>query len=108
VRKQTTGTDTRPRNGLRELAEDLADEVAVAPLLGRILRHSTTLLDGAAGSISLVDEGAGYYRKAADLGVACRTGQVFPLDEGVTGQVVAGRGPVVLERYGALPGGRVF
>jgi GAF domain-containing protein len=49
------------------------------------------LLDSAAGSISLVDERAGYYRKAADLGVACRSGQVFPLDEGVTGQVVAGR-----------------
>jgi hypothetical protein len=43
------------------------------------------------GRISLVDEDAGYHRKAADLGVACSSGQVFPLDEGGTGQVVAGR-----------------
>jgi hypothetical protein len=43
------------------------------------------------GRISLVDEDAGYHRNAADLGVACSSGQVFPLDEGVTGQAAAGR-----------------
>jgi hypothetical protein len=30
------------------------------------------------GSISLVDEDAGYHRKAVDLGVACSSGQVVP------------------------------
>jgi signal transduction histidine kinase/DNA-binding CsgD family transcriptional regulator len=92
---------------VRALAEDLSDEVGVGPLLDRILTHSTSLLEGAAGSISLVDEDAGYYRKAADLGVACSSGQVFPLDEGVTGQVVAGRRPVVLDRYAAVTGGHL-
>jgi signal transduction protein with GAF and PtsI domain len=98
---------TGPGHRLQALAEDLSDEVGVGPLLDRILTHSTRLLDGAAGSISLVDEDAGYYRKAADLGVACSSGQVFPLDEGVTGQVVAGRRPVVLDRYAAVTGGHL-
>ena len=92
VRQQPNGPAARPTGGaLQSLAEDLSEEVGVGPVLDRVLDHSTRLLDSAAGSISLVDEGAGYYRKAADLGVACRSGQVFPLDEGVTGQVVAGR-----------------
>ena len=106
--KQLSAPTTRPgRRRLQALAEDLSDEVEVRPLLDRILTHSTRLLDGAAGSISLVDENAGYYRKAADLGVACSSGQVFPLDEGVTGQVVAERRPVVLDRYAAVTGGHL-
>jgi len=108
VPKQLSAPTTRPgRRRLQALAEDLSDEVEVGPLLDRILTHSTRLLDGAAGSISLVDENAGYYRKAADLGVACSSGQVFPLDEGVTGQVVAERRPVVLDRYAAVTGGHL-
>ncbi len=106
--KQLSAPTTRPgRRRLQALAEDLSEEVEVRPLLDRILTHSTRLLDGAAGSISLVDENAGYYRKAADLGVACSSGQVFPLDEGVTGQVVAERRPVVLDRYAAVTGGHL-
>jgi DNA-binding CsgD family transcriptional regulator/nitrate/nitrite-specific signal transduction histidine kinase len=108
VPKQLSAPTTRPgRRRLQALAEDLSEEVEVRPLLDRILTHSTRLLDGAAGSISLVDENAGYYRKAADLGVACSSGQVFPLDEGVTGQVVAERRPVVLDRYAAVTGGHL-
>jgi signal transduction histidine kinase/DNA-binding CsgD family transcriptional regulator len=108
VPKQLSAPTTRPgHRRLQALAEDLSEEVEVGPLLDRILTHSTRLLDGAAGSISLVDEDAGYYRKAADLGVACSSGQVFPLDEGVTGQVVAGRRPVVLDRYAAVTGGHL-
>ena len=106
--KELSAPTTRPGNRrLQALAEDLSEEVRVGPLLDRILTHSTRLLDGAAGSISLVDEEAGYYQKAADLGVACRSGQVFPLDEGVTGQVVAERRPVVLDRYAAVTGGHL-
>ena len=106
--KQLSAPTTRPgHRRLQALAEDLSEEVEVGPLLDRILAHSTRLLDGAAGSISLVDEDAGYYRKAADLGVACSSGQVFPLDEGVTGQVVAERRPVVLDRYAAVTGGHL-
>ena len=82
MRQQPNGPAARPTGGaLQSLAEDLSEEVGVGPVLDRVLDHSTRLLDSAAGSISLVDERAGYYRKAADLGVACRSGQVFPLDE---------------------------
>ena len=39
------------------------------------------------------------YRKEADIGVACQSGRVFPLSEGVTGAVVARRGSVVFGDY---------
>jgi hypothetical protein len=104
VRAQPAAADAEYGTQLRSLAEDLSEEADVGPLLDRMLAEATRRLDGTGGSISLVEEGAGYYRKAADLHVACRSGQVFPLDEGITGQVVARRGPVVFDSYGAVPG----
>src|SRR6202035_2922227 len=75
--------------GLIAIAEDLAGEFSLRPLLERILRRCTELLDCHAGSICSVDEAAGTYRKEADIGVACQSGRVFPLTEGMTGAVVA-------------------
>ena len=80
--------------GLIAVAEDLAGEFSLRPLLERILRRWTELLGCHAGSICSVDEAAGTYRKEADIGVACQSGQVFPLTEGMTGAVVARRAPV--------------
>ena len=54
-----------------------------------------------------MDEAAGTYRKEADVGVACQSGWVFPLTEGMTGAVVARRGPVWFARYVDVPGGHV-
>jgi signal transduction histidine kinase/DNA-binding NarL/FixJ family response regulator len=54
-----------------------------------------------------VDEAAGVYRKEADIGVACQSGRVFPLTEGVTGAVVARRGPAIFDDYANVPGGHV-
>lgn len=107
MRAQPAAADAEYGTHLRSLAEDLSEEADVGPLLDRMLAEATRRLDGTGGSISLVEEGAGYYRKAADLHVACRSGQVFPLDEGITGQVVARRGPVVFDSYGAVPGGHL-
>jgi hypothetical protein len=59
------------------VAEDLAGEFSPRPLLERILAHCTELLGCTAGSISSVDEAAGTYRKEADIGVACQSGQCF-------------------------------
>jgi len=73
---------------LAAVVEDLAGELSLRPLLERILRRSTELLGCDAGSICLVDEGAGVYRKEADIGIACQSGKVFPLTEGTTGAVV--------------------
>ena len=85
--------------GLIAVAEDLAGEFSLHPLLERILRRCTELLDCDAGSICSVDEAAGTYRKEADIGVACQSGRVFPLTEGMTGAVVARRAPVWFARY---------
>jgi hypothetical protein len=74
------------------VAEDLAGEFSLRPLLERILRRCTELLGCDAGSICSVDEAVGTYRKEADIGVACQSGRVFPLTEGMTGAVVARRG----------------
>ena len=93
--------------GLIAVAEDLAGEFSLHPLLDRILRRCTELLDCHAGSICSVDEAAGTYRKEADIGVACQSGQVFPLTEGMTGAVVARRAPVWFARYEEVHGGHV-
>ncbi len=88
-------------------AQDLAIDFSPRPELERVLRRCTELLGCDAGSICSVDEAAGTYRKEADLGVACQSGQVFPLTEGMTGTVVARRGPVWFDRYDQVPGGHV-
>ena len=56
--------------GLIAVAEDLAGELSLRPLLERILRRCTELLGCEAGSICSVDEAAGTYRKEADVGVS--------------------------------------
>ncbi|MEV0716289.1 GAF domain-containing protein [Asanoa sp. NPDC050611] len=92
---------------LDALAEELAGELLARPLLERILRRCTELLDCDAGSISSVDEAAGTYRKEAEIGVKCRSGRVFPLTEGMTGEVVRRRGPVWFDRYADVAGGHL-
>jgi signal transduction histidine kinase/DNA-binding NarL/FixJ family response regulator len=65
------------------------------------------LLGADAGSICTVDEEAGTYRKEADIGIACQSGRVFPLNEGVTGAVVSRREPTFFENYSEVPGGHI-
>lgn len=100
------GPDARAA-GLIAVAEDLAGQFSLRPLLERILLRCTELLGCPAGSICSVDEAAGTYRKEADIGVACQSGRVFPLTEGMTGLVVARRAPVWFDRYDEVRGGPV-
>ena len=93
--------------GLIAVAEDLAGEFSLRPLLERILLRCTELLGCDAGSICSVDEAAGTYRKEADIGIACQSGHVFPLTEGMTGAVVGRRGPIWFARYSDVRGGHV-
>jgi DNA-binding NarL/FixJ family response regulator/signal transduction histidine kinase len=93
------------REALDALAEELAGELSARPLLERILRRCTELLGCDAGSVSRVDEAAGTYRKEAEIGVKCQSGRVFPLTEGMTGEVVRRRGPVWFDRYADVAGG---
>jgi signal transduction histidine kinase/DNA-binding NarL/FixJ family response regulator len=96
-----------PAAALTAVVEDLAGELSLRPLLERILKRSTELLGCDAGSICLVDEAAGVYRKEADIGIACQSGKVFPLTEGTTGALVTARGPVIFANYADVPGGHV-
>ena len=106
-RPLSTDSATARAAGLIAVAEDLAGEFSLRPLLERILRRCTELLGCDAGSICSVDEAAGTYRKEADIGVACQSGRVFPLTEGMTGAVVAHRAPVWFARYDDVHGGHV-
>ena len=67
---------------LTAVVEDLAGELSLRPLLERILKRSTELLGCDAGSICLVDEAAGVYRKEADIGIALPVGQGLPAHGG--------------------------
>jgi signal transduction histidine kinase/DNA-binding NarL/FixJ family response regulator len=94
-------------DALASMATDLAGKFALAPLLERILRHTMELLGCESGSICTVDEIAGTYRKEVDVGVGCLSGQTFPLDEGVTGEVVRARRSVVFDEYADVRGGHI-
>ena len=106
-RPLSTDSATARAAGLIAVAEDLAGEFSLRPLLERILRRCTELLGCDAGSICSVDEAAGTYRKEADIGVACQSGRVFPLTEGMTGAVVTHRAPIWFARYDDVHGGHV-
>ncbi len=108
VRRVTFDHSLRARvEALNAIAEDLAGELMLRPLLERILHRCTEIMDCDAGSISSVDEAAGVYRKEADIGIRCQSGQAFPLTEGMTGAVVRRRGPVWFERYEDVAGGHI-
>lgn len=88
-------------------AVELYGDLRLSPLLGRLLAHSSRLLHGVAGSISLIDPGRQRYAKMAEHGASCRLGQTFPLDEGATGEVVRRRRPVVLASYRQIGAGHL-
>lgn len=83
------------------------EDLRLAPLLGNVVQQSRRLLGGAGGSLSVLDTGALRYTKIAEAGVACHLGRSFPVHEGVTGQVVSQRRPVVLSSYAELATGHL-
>ncbi|MET0764877.1 MAG: GAF domain-containing protein [Blastococcus sp.] len=95
---------------LSTCARDLYEDTRLVPLLRRLMTTSCSLTGSVGSSISIIDPAAGRYTKVAERGTACRLGQSFPLDEGVTGRVMASRRPIVLASYrdvatGHLPPG---
>lgn len=92
---------------LGEAVVDLYSDTRLTPLLRRLIARSGSLLETVAGSVSLVDPARGRYDKMAEIGIPCRLGQSFPLDEGATGTAVASRMPVVIEDYSGLRGGHL-
>jgi DNA-binding NarL/FixJ family response regulator len=89
------------------LAASQTGDVALGPLLERILLGAAHLLGCRMGSICTIDEAAQVYRKEVDIGDGCRAGQVFSLNEGVTGAVVRAGGSVVFNEYSEVPGGHL-
>ena len=94
-------------DALAGVVEDLAGQFELRPLLDRILRHAAGLLGCRSGSICTVDERSGTYRKEVDLGVACRSGDEFPLTEGVPGEILRAGGPVTFAEYAHVRGGHL-
>lgn len=94
-------------DALAEVANDLAGEFRLQPLLQRILRSAVELLGCSSGSICLVDQVTHTYRKEIDLDEGCETGRVFSLDEGTTGAVARARKPVIFDEYAQVPGGHI-
>ncbi|QWC08939.1 GAF domain-containing protein [Arthrobacter jiangjiafuii] len=92
---------------ITELAGDLAGQFELVPLLERVLGHAVALLGCESGSISIVHEAEGYYRKEVDQGVGCHQGQTFSLTEGLTGQIVTTRGTVILDCYASVSAGHI-
>ena len=78
-------------------ATELYDDARLTPMLSQLIKTSLRLVDGERGR----------YTKVAEIGTACRLGQSFPLSEGVTGQVLRRRGPVVLRTYRELATGHL-
>lgn len=108
-----TGADPREASCQQEslhlgpAAVELYSDLRLSLLLRRLLVQSARLLGGDAGSISLVDAAGSRYTKAAERGASCGLGHTFPLEEGMTGQVVSRRRPVVLARYSDLRHGHL-
>ena len=94
-------------DAIAAVAEDLAGEFRLQPLLERILRSAVDLLACRSGSLCLIDADAHTYLKQIDLEEGCQTGQVFSLDEGVTGAVAAAGKPVVFDAYAQVKGGHI-
>lgn len=88
-------------------AREFYEDLRLVPLLRRLIQASCRLTDAAGGSISMVGSDRAHYTKAAERGTSCRLGQIFPLDEGVTGLVVKERRPVVLAHYRDVAVGHV-
>ena len=107
VRDGETSTTPRDPLGLDVEARQLYADVRSAPFLRQLLARSASLLRTSAGSISLVDRDGLHYRKVAERGALCQLGRAFSTEEGVTGQVVARRGPVLLSRYADVTTGHL-
>src|SRR4051794_34418466 len=76
---------------LDEAVADVYGDLRLAPVLRRLLRHTSRLTGSVAGSVSLIDADRGCYVKVAEYGAFCRLGHSFPLEEGATGRAFGSR-----------------
>ena len=105
--RQPEQRDLASLDTLSRVANDLAGEFRLEPLLELILRSSVTLLGCESGSLCLVEPHTHTYRKQINVQAGCQAGRVFPLEEGVTGAVARAGRPVTFRHYADVPGGHV-
>ncbi len=92
------------QESLRQVIESISGELALRPLLTRIVRRACALIGADHGSIGLYDEAQDLIRIAAihrmprsELGAELGPG------DGLAGLVLKTRKPVLLDRYGKVP-----
>src|SRR5260221_1413556 len=85
---------------MRKVVASISSELDLDSLLGRVVANAVELLEGTSGVISLIDrDGAARVRAVHNL-PEHMVGAVLETGEGITGQVLAARQPVVVEHYG--------
>jgi GAF domain-containing protein/anti-sigma regulatory factor (Ser/Thr protein kinase) len=95
----------RRAESLRHLIESISGELALEPLLTRIVESAVTLLGAEDGTIGLVMErpGGPVIHTAAIYNMPVRElGAEMPPGVGLAGRVLLERRPVLLDRYGDL------
>lgn len=96
-----------PLDTLAALADELAGQFSLRPLLRRVLQSAAELLQCRSGSICLIDQAAGTHTTEIDLDEAHTTGQVYPLDEGITGAVARAGRTIMFDSYASVPRGHL-
>jgi DNA-binding NarL/FixJ family response regulator/signal transduction histidine kinase len=89
---------------LQEITESIAAQLDLKSLLETVAESAVRLLGAHAGAISLVGESLDAPRRLTatyNLPQRLQT-EDLPAREGLMGQVIAARGPVIVERYGKL------
>ncbi|HEX5689654.1 MAG TPA: GAF domain-containing protein, partial [Roseiflexaceae bacterium] len=105
VLRQRLDEANRRGESLRQLIESISDELALEPLLTRIVESAIQLIGARQGTIGLVAERAGvpFVRTTAAYNMPPQElGAEMPLGVGISGTVLQTRQPLRLDRYGDL------
>jgi DNA-binding NarL/FixJ family response regulator/signal transduction histidine kinase len=92
-------------DALREVVESISSELDLETLLARVVASAVSLLDVYAGAISLVGTDLDAPRRLVvthNLEAVDLDTRGVPARAGLMGEVIARRGPVILERYDQL------
>jgi signal transduction histidine kinase len=95
----------REESALQRVVEEISSELELRPLLTRIVTHACDLLDANDGSIGLYDAAQEVMRIEAVCRMpAQELGMEYAAGVGLAGTVLARGHPVLVSRYGDLPG----
>jgi signal transduction histidine kinase len=93
----------RPQADLHDMIESISSELALRPLLTRIVQYACELLGADRGTIGLVDDERNVIRtEAAYRMPPDELGAEMPPGVGLAGAVFQAQQPIILNRYGEL------